>query len=85
VTAGRSPASRRAVPKDLRRCYPAWPPAASATRRPPPSCAPPATASGFTEIEVMPWRTRCSAKAGRLEGAWPHSEEVMSEDFGTRR
>ena len=27
----------------------------------------------------MPWRTRCSAKAGRLDGAWPHSDEVIPE------
>ena len=35
------------------------------------------TASGLTEIEVMPSRTRCSAKAGRLDGAWPHSDDVI--------
>ena len=44
-----------------------------------------ATASGFTEMEVMPWRTRCSAKAGRLDGAWPHSDEVMPAVLAARR
>ena len=29
----------------------------------------------------MPCRTRCSANAGRLDGAWPHSDEVMPEDW----
>ena len=27
----------------------------------------------------MPWRTRCSANAGRLDGAWPHSDEVIPD------
>jgi hypothetical protein len=27
------------------------------------------TASGFTEIEVIPSRTRCSANSGRFDGA----------------
>ena len=36
-----------------------------------------AATSGVTEIEVMPIRTRCSAKSGRLEGACPHSEAVI--------
>ena len=35
------------------------------------------TASGLTEIDVMPKRTRCSANSGRFDGAWPHSDEVM--------
>ena len=35
------------------------------------------TALGSTEIEVIPRRTRCSANSGRLDGAWPHSDEVM--------
>jgi hypothetical protein len=34
-------------------------------------------ASGFTETEVIPIRTRCSAKAGFVDGACPHSEEVI--------
>ena len=66
------------------------PPAAESThgRAPPPraACADSAaatvartasTASGFTEIEVMPCRTRCSAKAGRFDGACPHSDDVI--------
>ena len=36
-----------------------------------------ATASGFTEMDVIPWRTRCSAKAGRFDGACPHSDDVI--------
>ena len=32
---------------------------------------------GFTETEVIPIRTRCSAKAGFVDGACPHSEEVI--------
>jgi len=28
-----------------------------------------ATASGFTDTEVIPMRTRCSAKAGLVDGA----------------
>ena len=39
------------------------------------------TASGLTEIDVIPWRTRCSAKAGRFDGAWPHSDEVIPESW----
>ncbi len=35
------------------------------------------TASGSTEIEVMPKRTRCSANAGLRDGARPHSDEVI--------
>src|SRR5690606_8794688 len=35
------------------------------------------TASGLTEIESIPSRTRCSAKDGSLDGAWPQSDEVM--------
>src|SRR5437764_5953512 len=35
------------------------------------------TASGFTEIEVIPWRTRYSANTGRLDGACPHSDDVI--------
>ena len=35
------------------------------------------TASGLTEIDVIPNRTRCSANSGRLDGAWPHNDEVM--------
>lgn len=34
------------------------------------------TASGLTEIEVIPRRTRCSANSGRMNGACPHSEEI---------
>ncbi len=33
------------------------------------ACRASSTASGFTEIEVMPKRTRCSANSGRFEGA----------------
>ena len=35
------------------------------------------TASGFTDTDVMPARTRCSANAGRFDGACPHSDDVM--------
>ena len=34
-------------------------------------------ASGLTEIDVMPCRTRNSANSGRLDRAWPHSDELM--------
>ena len=35
------------------------------------------TASGFTEIDVIPWRTRNSANSGRFDGACPHSDDVI--------
>ena len=36
-----------------------------------------ATASGFTDTDVMPNRTRCSANSGLFDGAWPQSDEVI--------
>jgi len=34
-------------------------------------------ASGFTEMEEIPRRTKCSAKAGRADGACPQSDELI--------
>ena len=50
---------------------------AAATRPAPIDARTASTASGLTEIDVMPRRTRCSANSGRLDGAWPHSDEVI--------
>jgi hypothetical protein len=35
------------------------------------------TASGLTDTEVMPTRTSYSADAGLVEGACPHSDDVI--------
>ena len=37
--------------------------------------------SGLTDTEVIPRRTRNSANSGRLDGAWPHSDEVIPESW----
>lgn len=42
------------------------------------------TASGLTDTEVIPRRTRCSANSGRLDGACPHSDEVMPASVQAR-
>ena len=41
-------------------------------------------ASGFTETESMPKRTRASANAGRFDGACPHSDDVNPSCFAER-
>ena len=64
--------SSREGPRRVERCC--HPPCrASSSRRrrsaEPITCRARPTASGFTEIDVIPNRTRCSANSGRFEGA----------------